>query len=120
VALAYLLVVGVVRSVGALRRGAWRDEPVVWPALCLVLLLLAPALYLTQSFLAIGDPTPANVTMAVLTGLLPVALVVGGAQRVCAGLGMLGARLDLAAIAGLLQWCGVLAAWGLVPLMMWR
>ncbi len=120
VALAYLLVVGVVRSVVALRRGAWRDEPLLWPALCFVLLLLAPALYLTQSFLAIGDPTPANVTMAVLTGALPVALVVGVVQRVRAGVGTLGARLDLAAIAGLLQWCAVLAAWGLVPLVLWR
>jgi CubicO group peptidase (beta-lactamase class C family) len=120
VALAYLLVVGAVRSVGALRRGAWRDEPLHWPALCLVLLVVAPGLYLTQSFLAIGDPTPANVAMALLTGALPVALVVGGVQRVRAGIGTLGARLDLAAIAGLLQWCAVLAAWGLVPLVMWR
>jgi CubicO group peptidase (beta-lactamase class C family) len=81
VALAYLLVVGVVRSVSALRRGAWRNEPLRWPALCLVLLVVAPGLYLSQSFLAIGDPTPANVAMAVLTGALPIALVVGGAQR---------------------------------------
>jgi len=120
VGLAYLLVVGVVRSVGALRRGGWREEPLRWPALCLVLLLLAPALYLTQSFLAIGDTTPANVAMAVLTAALPAALVVGGVQRLRAGLGTLGARLDLGAIVGLLQWCVVLAAWGLVPLVMWR
>jgi hypothetical protein len=120
VALAYLLIVAVVRSVGALRRRAWSREPLRWPALCLVLLVMAPGLYLTQSFLAIGDPTPANVTMAVLTGALPVALVVGGVQRVRAGVGTLGARLDLGAIAGLLQWCAVLAAWGLVPLVLWR
>jgi CubicO group peptidase (beta-lactamase class C family) len=120
VALAYLLIVGAVRCVSALRRGAWCNEPLRWPALCLVLLVVAPGLYLSQSFLAIGDPTPANVAMAVLTGALPVALVVGGVQRVRAGIGTLGARLDLAAIAGLLQWCAVLAAWGLVPLVMWR
>jgi hypothetical protein len=108
------------RSVGALRRRAWSDEPLRWPAVCLVLLLLAPALYLTQSFLAIGDPTPANVAIALLTGALPVALVVGGMQRVRAGVGTPGARVDLAAIAGLLQWCTVLAVWGLVPLMLWR
>ena len=89
VALAYLLVVGAVRSVGALRRGAWSKEPLRWPALCLVLLVVAPGLYLTQSFLAIGDPTPANVTMAVLTAALPVTLVVGGVQRLRAGVGTL-------------------------------
>ena len=120
VGLAYLLVVGAVRSVVALRRGAWRGEPLRWPALCLALLVVAPGLYLTQSFLAIGDPTPANVTMALLTGALPVALVIAGVQRVRTGIGTWSARLDLLAIAGLLQWCAVLAAWGLVPLVMWR
>jgi hypothetical protein len=32
------------------------------------LLVVAPGLYLTQSFLAIGDQTPANVVIAVLSG----------------------------------------------------
>ena len=49
-----------------------------------------------------------------------LALVIAGMQRVRAGVGPMGARLDFAAILGLLQWCGVLAAWGLVPLVMWR
>jgi len=120
VALAYLLLVGAVRSVRALRRGAWSDEPLRWPALCLGLLVVAPVLYLTQSFLAIGDPTPANVTMAVLTGALPAALLIGGVERVRAGVGTMGSRVELTAIAGLLQWCAVLAAWGLVPLVLWR
>jgi len=34
--------------------------------------------------------------------------------------GTLRARLDLGAIAGLLQWYAVLAAWGLAPLVLWR
>lgn len=120
VALAYLLVVGAFRSVMALRRGEWRNEPLRWPALGLVLLGIAPSLYLTQSFLAIGDPTPANVAMAVLSGVLPAALLLGAVQRVRAGVGTLRARLDLGAIAGLLQWYAVLAAWGLAPLVLWR
>jgi hypothetical protein len=37
-----------------------------------------------------------------------------------AGVGTLRARLDLVAIAGLLQWYAVLAAWGLAPLVLWR
>jgi CubicO group peptidase (beta-lactamase class C family) len=120
VALAYLLVVGALRSARALRRGEWRDEPLRWPALCLMLMVIAPGLYLTQSFVEIGDQTPANVAMAVLSGLLPLALLVGAAQRVRAGVGTLRARLDLGAIAGLLQWYVVLAAWGLAPLVLWR
>ena len=120
VALAYLLVVGAFRSVMALRRGEWRNEPLRWPVLCLMLLVIAPGLYLTQSFLAIGDPTLANVAMAVLSGVLPAALLLGAVQRVRAGIGTLRARLDLGAIAGLLQWYAVLAAWGLAPLVLWR
>jgi hypothetical protein len=119
VALAYLLVVGAFRSVMALRRGEWRNEPLRWPVLCLMLLVVAPGLYLTQSFLAIGDQTPANVAMAVLSGVLPVALLLGAVQRVRAGVGTLRARLDLGAIAGLLQWYAILAAWGVAPLVLW-
>jgi hypothetical protein len=118
--LAYLLVVGAARSVVALRRGAWTREPLRWPAVCLALLAVAPGLYLTQSSLAVGDPTPANIATAFLTGALPVALVIAGVQRVRAGAGTKGARLDLVAIAGLLQWCAVLAVWGMVPLVLWR
>jgi CubicO group peptidase (beta-lactamase class C family) len=120
VALAYLLVVGAFRSVRSLRRGEWRNEPLRWPVLCLVLLVIAPGLYLTQSFLAIGDPTLANVAIAVLSAVLPAALLLGAVQRVRAGVGTLRARLDLGAIAGLLQWYAVLAAWGLAPLVLWR
>lgn len=120
VALVYLLIAGASRSVRAQRRGRLRSEPLRWPALCLALLVVAPGLYLTQSFLAIGDPTPANLAMAVLSGVLPVALLHGAVQRVRAGVGTLRARLDLGAIVGLLQWYAVLAAWGLAPLMLWR
>jgi CubicO group peptidase (beta-lactamase class C family) len=120
VALAHLLVVGTFRSVYALRRGELRNEPLRWPVLCLLLLVVAPSLYLTQSFLAIGDQTPANVAVAVLSGLLPIALLVGAAERLRAGVGTLRARLDLGAIAGMLQWYVVLAAWGMAPLVLWR
>jgi CubicO group peptidase (beta-lactamase class C family) len=120
VALVYLLVVGSFRSAIALRHRVWRDEPLRWPALNLALLVFAPVLYFTQSFLAIGDPTPANVLVAVLTGLLPITLLVGAAHHVRAGVGTLSARLDVLAVAGLLQWYVVLAAWGLAPLVLWR
>lgn len=116
----YLLLVGGVRSIKNLRRGTWRSEPLRWPAACLALLLVAPALYLTQSFLAVGDPTSANVTVALLTGLLPVTVIAAGVERVRSGFRARAARLDFLALAGVLQWCVVLAAWGLVPFALWR
>jgi CubicO group peptidase (beta-lactamase class C family) len=119
-AILYLLVVGGVRSVQSLRRGMWHWEPLRWPAICLALMLVAPALYFTQSFLAIGDPTPANVAIALLTGMLPFTLLAAIVQRARAGLGTRAARLDLLGLVGALQWCVVLATWGLLPFALWR
>ena len=119
-ALLYLLLVGGVRMVQALRRTTWRSEPLRWPASCLMLMFLAPALYLMQPLLAIGDPTPANLAIAGLSGLLPLTLLVATVQRVRAGLQGRRAWLDLVALTAALQWCVVLAAWGLLPLALWR
>ncbi len=119
-ALLYLLIVGGVRCVRSLRSGAWDSEPLRWPALCLALLLVAPALYLTQSFLAIGDPTPANLAITLLTGALPLTLLLAVAHRVRTGFSARAARLDLLALAGALQWCVVLATWRMLPLALWR
>lgn len=119
-ALLYLLLAGAARTVQALRRKAWRAEPLRWPTICLVLLVVAPALYLTQPLLAIGDLTPANVAIAGLTGLLPLTLLVAAVQGVRGGPQQRRFWLDLVAIAATLQWCVVLAAWGLLPLALWR
>ncbi len=119
-ALLYVLLVGGVRSIRGLQRRQWRSEHLKWPTLCLALLIVAPALYFTQSFLAIGDPTPANVTIALLTGALPLTLIIAGVHRITTGLGSRGARTDMLAIAGALQWCVVLASWGMLPLALWR
>jgi hypothetical protein len=118
--LLYLLFVGGVRSARSLVRGTWRSEPLGWPASCLLLMLLAPALYLLQPYLAIGDATPANLTVAVLTGALPFTLVVAAVHRVRAGLQTGMARLDLLALAAGLQWCAMLAAREMIPLTLWR
>ncbi|MDX2057867.1 MAG: serine hydrolase domain-containing protein [Gemmatimonadales bacterium] len=118
--LAYLLLIGGWRTVAAIRRGHWRREPLRWPVVGLGLLVVAPVLFLRESFLTVGDPTFANSTVATLTGLLPLAMLIGVAGRVRAGLRGPAARLDLVMLVAGLQWCGVLAAWGLLPLALWR
>ncbi len=120
VALLYLLLIGGVRTVMAMRRGALREETLRWPAFVLLLMLLAPLLYLTQSFLAIGDLTPASVLVAALTLALPLAIAQALVQRIRAGLVGARAVLDTLALAAAAQWCIVLALWGLLPLMLWR
>jgi CubicO group peptidase (beta-lactamase class C family) len=118
--LAYLLVVGSVRTVRAWRGGTSGEEPLRWTALVGALMLLAPALLLTQPFLAIGDPTPANLTLAALTGALPLALLASLVERVRRGLRSRSAVGDVVALGSALQWCAVLGAWGMLPLMLWR
>ncbi len=119
-ALVYLLFVGAVCTVLALRRRTFRDEPLRWPTGVLGLTVLAPVLYLLQPFLAIGDPTPANVVVACLTGLLPFALLLALVQRVRSRRAGARAELDVIALVAALQWCLVLAVWGLLPLALWR
>jgi CubicO group peptidase (beta-lactamase class C family) len=119
-ALLGLLIMSVIRATSAWRRGRVRDEPLRWTAGALLLLCSAPLLYLGESFLAIGDPTPANLVMALATGLVPLAMVASLVGRVRGGLGHRTARVELLMLVGALQWCLVLAAWGLLPLMLWR
>lgn len=119
-ALLYLMTVGFVRTWRAARRKSLRSEALRWTTAVLVLLVLAPLLFLTQPFLAIGDPTPATVTLAILTGALPVALLLSFVERLRGGVIARAAIVDTVALAGALQWCGVLAVWGVLPLMLWR
>ena len=91
-----------------------------WPLLVLALLIIAPSLYLTQSLMAIGDPTPANLVIATLTALLPLTTLTAIVTRVRTGLRTIGAKLDFIAMLMALQWFGVLAYRGLMPLMLWR
>lgn len=120
----YLLLVGGVRSVKATLSRRFRAEPLRWSALALALLLIAPALFLTQPFLSLGDPTPASWAVAITTGLLPPALIASlwatfAAPR--AAKSSARARLlDAAMLLGALQWCLVLASWALLPLVLWR
>jgi CubicO group peptidase (beta-lactamase class C family) len=118
--LLYLLVVGSVRSVVAMRRSALASEPLRWPVLAVWLTLLAPVLYLTQPFLAIGDPTVANFTVATMTGVLPLVIAYALVRRVRMGLGGARGVVDAVALAAALQWCLILTAWGLLPLALWR
>jgi hypothetical protein len=120
IGLLYLLIAGGARSVRSIRRGALRSEPLRWPALCAVLILSVPLLYLTQPFLALGDPTPANWATAAVTAALPVSLLAAAAQLTRRGLRTPRAWLDMASVLAALQWTAVLAYWGMLPLALWR
>ena len=119
-ALIALLLWGTVRSVRAWRRGGLAHEPLRWPTRAVWCLGVTPLLYLREPALAIGDPTVANVLMAVVTGALPVAMLIGLWHRVQTGLTGRRAVVDVLLLLGVLQWCATLSAWGLLPLTLWR
>ncbi|MFC3711143.1 serine hydrolase domain-containing protein [Sphingoaurantiacus capsulatus] len=112
--IAWILVAGAVRVA---RRRLPLSDPLFLPFLAVLALALPVPLFLTQSFIAMGDLTPASATLAAVTGLLPLAMVAGLAQRWRRGAG--GQWLDTAAMAGVLQWAIGLMAWGLLPLRLW-
>lgn len=118
--LVYLLTIGAVRVARAWRQGALRDEPLRWAFFGVLITTLVPLLLLTQPALAIGDPTPAAWVLAGATVLLPLmmlASLIDGRRRRAATRPL---RLDDIMLLAALQWCAVLASWGLVPLVLWR
>jgi hypothetical protein len=114
--LAWILVGGTAR---ALARALPRDHALLVPLLAVLALLLPLPLFLTQSFLRLGDVTPASVSLAAVTAFLPLAMLAGLWRQFRRRPQGAIATLDNAAMLGVLQFALVLAYWGLLPLRLW-
>jgi CubicO group peptidase (beta-lactamase class C family) len=85
-----------------------------------VLLLAAPVpLFFTQSFMALGDKTPASIGLASVTLLLPIAMAVGLVRAFKKIQTDRFAACHAVAAVLALQWFAVLAFWGLLPFRLW-
>lgn len=115
--LLFIFVSGVVRL---LMRRLRPSEPMFVPFLAVIALLLPLPLFFQQSFLQLGDATGPSITLAVVTVILPLAMLIGLVLqlriRTIRGIAM----VDVMAMLGVLQWMIVLAAWNLVPLRLWH
>ena len=111
----YVLVAGTWRL---LRRRPWHADALRLPWLSVVALAVPVPLFLRQSFLQIGDLTAASASLAVVTTLLPMAVLFGLVQAL-RGARDIKAMGDGVALLAILQWCVVLAAWGLMPARTW-
>jgi CubicO group peptidase (beta-lactamase class C family) len=111
----YVLAAGGARLWRARRRFAGDALAPAWFTLLCVPLAGAA---LGMSWQTMGEIGVASVALAALTAVLPLAALYGLARARQGG-----ARwqrgADMAALAGLLQWCAVLAACGLLPLRIW-
>ena len=114
---AYLFLAGLV-SLARFGRDAWsRPE---FPAFTSLLLFIAVLpVFTTQSFMALGDLTPASAVLAVITSLLPIGFALT-ITRVIRLRGRSRFQLCLAFAAGLaLLWFAILIMKGLLPLRLW-
>jgi hypothetical protein len=104
-----------------------RHEPLVWPTLAFVALTLAGLWMYTQPFLAIGDRTPASLLLAGSSGAVLLAVVLTLPRLLRASRlptvvarSPVARRVDLFVLTISLQFLVTLAAWGLIPLRLWR
>lgn len=116
VGLLHLILFGIFRM---LRRRLSTADPLFIPALASVALFLPVPLFFSQSFLQLGDLTPASVLLALVTGMLPLAMIFGLWRHLQQRPRDVLARVDGLAMLAVLQWALVLAGWGLLPLRLW-
>lgn len=115
--LGWLLLSGVVRLIRS--KKAFVRKP-VWAAFLSIIMLLAPVpFFFMQPFLALGDITVASMLLAVVTGILPVALIISLYRYWKSGVQFWYHRIDMIALLLLLQLVTVLAIWGMIPFRLW-
>lgn len=111
----YVLVFGLWRLVLRRMRAGKANDALAVPLAATLALLLPLPLFLMQSFLHLGDRTMASLTLAAVTGVLPLAMAWGLWRAWHRG--SIGDRIALAAV---LQLLAVMAAWGLIPFRLWH
>ena len=110
-----------VRGGWLLVRGRLRTTSTLSLPLVAALLLFVPIpFFLRQSFLALGDLTMASGLLAFATAALLPAMVYGQVRLLMRSATIRRPALDCAALLAVTQWTIVLAAWGMLPFVMWR
>lgn len=113
----YILLIGLVRLV---RRDSVGFGRLKWGFINLMSFAVPTFFYMNQSFLAFGDITTASVSLAILTGLLPITLLLSLWVCLKSREYQKSIKLDAIFILMSLQMCLVLAAWGLIPTIFWQ
>ena len=96
------------------------SQPIFIPFAGIVALLIPLPFLYRQSFLQLGDLTPASGSLAAVTLLLPLTMLAGFALSIRRRPWRAKAAIDVVAMLAVLVWCAVLAWWGLLPLRLWE
>lgn len=92
-----------------------RNQTIALPFLSIIGLLIPLPFLLNQSFINLGDFTFANVLLAIVTGFLPLAMILG-IRKIWKTKTL---TIDTAGTLFILQWTLVLIYWGVFPLRLW-
>lgn len=102
-------------------RAILRREPVRAPGVIAAGLLLLPVpLFLLQSYTQLGDRTVASIALYGVTVALPLLMLWQAWRSACRNEGLANGRVNLVAALLVLQWCAVLAGWGMLPFALWQ
>lgn len=102
-------------------RALMRREPLGVPGVFAVGLLLLPVpLFLLQSYTQLGDRTAASIALYGVTAALPLLMAWQAWRSTRRHEGLAKGRVNLVAALLVLQWCAVLAGWGMLPFALWR
>lgn len=85
------------------------------PFISMMLLFLPLPFLMNQSFLSLGDVTFANILLALVTGVLPIAIIFGFIKAVRNKTYV----IDTLSILFTLQWIIVLICWNIIPFRLW-
>ena len=109
------------RGLWLLVRGRLRStSTLAWPLAAVLTLFVPVPFFLSQPFLQLGDLTMASGSLAFASCALPLGVGYGLFRLMARAQPVRHPALDCAALLAASQWTIVLAAWGMLPFMMWR
>ncbi|MGH8077403.1 MAG: hypothetical protein ACREPE_08790, partial [Lysobacter sp.] len=102
-------------------RALMRREPVRVPGVIAAAALLLPMpFFLLQSYTQLGDLTAASLVLYGVTAVLVPLMLLQVWRSLRSREGLATGRVNLVAALLVLQWCAVLAGWGMLPFALWR
>lgn len=116
-AIFYLFLNGLVKLIT--QRMAFLKQLSAIPFLSILLLSIPVALFMNQDFTALGDVTPASLSLAILTSILPIAMIAGIWAHFKDKKPAKTSGITLLALIFASQLFVVLICWGMVPFLLW-